>query len=63
LTGLPAWLIGNQALQESGDPSERTMIQIGRIIGMVVTILVLLGFVFWLVAVVFLGAFSIAMPR
>lgn len=47
VTGLPAWIMGNSALRdiEAGvaDPSEQSMVQIGRILGMIMTILSVLG--------------------
>lgn len=50
LTGLPAWIMGNSAMKEidSGraDPSERGLVQAGRIIGMIMTILTILVVLF-----------------
>lgn len=43
LTGVIAWILGNGALRDIdaglADPSERQMVQIGRILGMINTIL------------------------
>ncbi len=43
LTGIPAWIMGNIALKEiesgQADPSERQLVQVGRILGMIMTIL------------------------
>jgi len=54
-TGLPAWIMGNSALKEidSGlaDPNERGMVQAGRLIGMIMTILTFVGFCIWLIFV------------
>lgn len=50
LTGLPAWIMGNSALKEidsgQADPSERGLVQAGRIIGMIMTILTILVVIF-----------------
>lgn len=47
LTGLPAWIMGNSAIKEidsgQADASERGLVQAGRIIGMITTILTILG--------------------
>lgn len=59
LTGVPAWILGNGALKEwPQNTSEYTMIQIGRIIGMVVSILTIIGFCIFLAF--FLGIFGLA---
>lgn len=51
LTGIPAWIMGNIAIKEidsgQADPNERGIVQVGRIIGMVMTILTILGFCLW----------------
>lgn len=65
LTGLPAWLLGNNALRDAkaqGWPdNDVTMIQVGRIIGMVVTILSIFGVCVWLMFVGgMLGAIGIS---
>jgi hypothetical protein len=53
LTGLPAWIIGNQSLKSiqrgEADPNDQSMVQIGRILGMISTILVLVVAVVWIV--------------
>lgn len=50
VTGLPAWIMGNTALRDIqngvADPSEQSMVQIGRILGMISTILSILGVCF-----------------
>lgn len=47
LTGLPAWILGNKGLEDIrrgiADPSEEGMIQVGRILGIIVTILSIAG--------------------
>jgi hypothetical protein len=65
LTGIPAWIMGNNALKEidsgAADPSERNLVQIGRILGIVATCLSLLGLCVWLAAMfglIGLAAFS-----
>jgi hypothetical protein len=65
LTGLPAWIMGNNALRDIdagvADPSERSMVQIGRILGMIATILTILGVCFAILVVVgALGVFGLA---
>jgi hypothetical protein len=48
LAGIPAWIMGNNALADINagyaDPSELGLVQAGRILGMITTILTLLGF-------------------
>lgn len=55
VTGIPAWIMGNIALKEidSGmaDPNERGLVQAGRILGMIATILAILAVCIWLAAV------------
>lgn len=70
LTGIPAWIIGNQSLKaiDSGmaDPSERGLVQAGRILGMVNCIVVVLAFAVWFIFVVLiigLGAASSTQAR
>lgn len=47
LTGIPAWIMGNGALADidagRADPSERGLVQAGRILGILTTILTALG--------------------
>jgi len=42
LTGIPAWIVGNNAIREidsrGGDPSDRTLAVVGKVIGMVTTL-------------------------
>jgi len=64
-TGLPAWIIGNSALKDidSGraDPTDRNLVQIGRILGMVNCIIVFIGGGIWLlfvVGIIGLGVFG-----
>jgi hypothetical protein len=56
LAGVPAWIMGNSAIKDidagMADPNERGMVQAGRILGMINTIVVCLGICIWL-AVVF----------
>lgn len=51
-TAIPAWIMGNNALKAIdsgyGDPNERSMVQIGRILGMIGTALFVLGVLFWI---------------
>jgi hypothetical protein len=62
LTGIPAWIMGRNAMKEidSGmaDPSERTLVQVGMILGMVATIIAILLVCLWLALVV--GLFGLA---
>lgn len=65
LTGLPAWIMGNSALKEidsgQADPSERGLVQAGRIIGMIMTILTILVVLFIILmsaGIIGLAAFS-----
>jgi len=65
LAGLPAWLLGNASLKaiDSGqaDASERGIVQVGRILGMVNCIIVLVVIVVWILAIagiVSLGVFG-----
>lgn len=58
ILSIAAWILGNQALnQPSGfySDSEMTMIQIGRILGIVNVILGLIGFCFVIAAFLFFG--------
>jgi hypothetical protein len=56
LTGLPAWIIGNQSLKDidrgASDPNDRGLVQAGRILGMVSCIIVfaIVGFYFLVIA-------------
>ncbi len=63
LTGIPAWVMGNNALREidSGmaDPNERGMVVAGRILGMISTILAILGAIFF--ALAFAGIIGLGM--
>src|SRR5688572_28062754 len=66
LSGLPAWIMGNSALKEidsgQADPSERGLVQAGRIIGMIMTIITVvlsclgLAFFFGIFALIGFGA-------
>jgi hypothetical protein len=60
IAGIPAWIIGNQSLKEMDmglmDPKDRSMVQAGRLLGMISTILSLVaiclfGAIFALVAI------------
>jgi len=59
LTGIPAWVIGNSVLADmrSGreDPSDMQLVQIGRILGIVVTGLFALGLLIFLLILLFGG--------
>jgi hypothetical protein len=51
ILGLVAWLWGNAELKNTYDDSDRTMIQIGRILGMINVILSVIGICFGLLFV------------
>lgn len=64
LTGAAAWFLGNKELSEwPQSSSEYTMIQIGRIIGAVITIISLLGLCFFLVFILGIGGLVITGGR
>jgi|JRYG01.1.fsa_nt_gb hypothetical protein len=52
ITAIPAWIMGNNALKAidsgEGDPNERQLVQVGRILGIVATVLSVLGILFWI---------------
>lgn len=52
LAGIPAWIMGNSAMKEidsgQADPSERGLVQAGKILGMISTILWIVGACFGL---------------
>jgi hypothetical protein len=54
-SGIPAWIIGRNSMKdiEAGvaDPSERTLVQVGMILGMVATILTIVGACFYMLVV------------
>jgi len=52
LLGPVAWIMGNSALQESTDPNDRNLANIGRILGIIATVLMLLGILIWVLAMV-----------
>jgi hypothetical protein len=65
ISGIPAWIMGRNSMKdiESGmaDPSERTLVQVGMILGMVATILSVLGICFYIAVMagfIGLAAFS-----
>lgn len=51
LTGIPAWLIGNNAMVQiragNADRSEESMVNIGRLLGIIGTCLSLCGVLIW----------------
>jgi Trk-type K+ transport system membrane component len=55
LAGLPAWLIGNQSLKSidrgEADASERGIVQVGRILGMINCIIVTVVVIVWILAI------------
>jgi hypothetical protein len=57
--GIAAWLMGNTAIREiDGAPgrySNRQTVQIGRILGIVGTVILILGVLVWLLFFVLLG--------
>lgn len=62
LTGIPAWIMGNSALKDIdaglADPSERSMVVAGKILGIVATILAALLVCVWIA--MFAGIFGLA---
>ncbi len=62
LTGLPAWIMGNASLRDIdnglADPSERGMVQAGRILGILTTILSCIGLC--IVVLAFAGVIGVA---
>ncbi len=70
LAGLPAWIMGNNSLRDidrgMADPNERGLVQAGRIMGMITTILSCIGLCFVVLAfagVIGLGIFSTQTAR
>ncbi len=65
ILGPVAWVMGNNVLRESGDEAEKNQANIGRICGIVATILNILGILFYIL--VFAGLFAMgatqAAPR
>ena len=61
ILGPVAWVMGNNALQTldagGGDPSQRQLVTIGRILGIIGTVLLILG-ILWTIFVVGLGIFG-----
>ena len=61
ILGLVAWLWGNAELKNANDDSDRTMIQIGRILGIINVILSVIGICLGLLVVFgLLGAIGIS---
>lgn len=62
LAGIPAWLLGNNALEQirmgRADPGEEGMIQAGRVLGIITTVLTVIGVGIWLLFVAGLLAFG-----
>lgn len=62
LTGLPAWILGRNSMKdiEAGvaDPNEKSLVQVGMILGMVTTIITVLIACVWFAVVV--GLFGLA---
>jgi len=58
ITGIAAWIIGNSVLNDirngTEDPGEAGLAQAGKVLGMIATILTILGFCLFLM---FTGAF------
>lgn len=67
LTGIPAWIMGNNSLREieagMADPSERGLVQAGRVLGIIATLLMAAGLLFFLCIVLFAGALSFQRVR
>lgn len=67
LTGLPAWLLGNNALEQirmgRADPSEEGMIQAGRVLGIITTVLTVIGLGIWILIMAGLLAVGAASSR
>ena len=63
LAGLPAWIMGNNALVDINagyaDPSELGLVQAGRILGMITTILTAIAVLVMLVMMLVLGTVAI----
>ena len=64
ICGIIAWVMGNNDLRQMNagamDPSGRGLTQAGKICGMISCILVIIGFVIWLLIVLFIGVSSVA---
>jgi len=52
ICGPVAWVMGNGAMNASTDPSDRNLVNIGRILGMVGTALTVLGVIVWTIIIV-----------
>ncbi len=60
ICGIIAWVMGNNDLRQMDagvmDPSGRGLTQAGKICGMISVILVIVGFVIWLLVMMLVGA-------
>src|SRR5688572_24844670 len=68
LTGIPAWVLGNMYLADINrgvlDPAERSMVQAGRILGIIATFLFICGGTLWLgFMALFMGMFASSMAN
>jgi uncharacterized membrane protein len=60
--GIAAWIMGNSAIKEidaaPGRYANRQIVQIGRILGIIATVLLIIGILFFIFWIVVLGAAS-----
>ncbi|MEA2551839.1 MAG: hypothetical protein QOJ65_15 [Fimbriimonadaceae bacterium] len=63
IAGLPAWLMGNQALADMDrgyvDATDRNLVQVGRALGMITTILTLAGGLIFAGCIALLGGVAV----
>ena len=63
ICGIIAWVMGNNDIRKMDagvmDPSGRGLTQAGKICGMISCILVIIGFVIWLIMIFFIGASAV----
>lgn len=63
LAGIPAWILGNIAVKDiqegRADPSELGLVNAGRILGMINTIIVILAGACWIMALMGIGGLAI----
>lgn len=66
-TGIPAWIIGNNSLRDIdrgyADPSDRGLVQAGRILGIINVILCMAAVALWLMVILVFGGISATMFR
>jgi hypothetical protein len=65
--GIAAWLMGNADLKEIGagtmDPEGKTLTQIGKILGIIATVLLALGIVFFILMMVLGVGAAVVAPQ